>query len=392
MKLNRKTAVVAVSFLSVSLSVSAGNIPSDMVSGRQALIEVPASTAVVSSESAGENGQLQQNGEMIISGEGTDIANLRFDARFDYQRDWQHSKVVKSNTGFEGKYFNILVDGTIVPGLTYAWRHRLNKSMKDSNFFDATDYLYVRYEVGPWLFTAGKEVVSVGGMEYDIAPINVFGCSVFCYNMPSYQVGVSVGYNFSNRDQLKFHVTQSPFHTSANRNMYAYNLYWTGHHGIFHALWSANMTEYRDSRYISYLALGNRLDLNPVEVEVDFMNRAAAHQKFLFRDCSVMAQVACRPTRNWRVFAKYTYDVNRSGTDADLTVLDGTELQMIGAGVEYYPLRKKFTSLRLHADCFYSWGRNANADNLMQNRTVLLDFGVTWYMNVLSVKHKNKIR
>ena len=103
MKLNRKTAVVAVYFLSVSLSVSAGNIPSDMVSGRQALIEVPASTAVVSSESAGENGQLQQNGEMIISGEGTDIANLRFDARFDYQRDWQHSKVVKSNTGFEGK-------------------------------------------------------------------------------------------------------------------------------------------------------------------------------------------------------------------------------------------------------------------------------------------------
>ena len=148
------------------------------------------------------------------------------------------------------------------------------------------------------------------------------------------------------------------------------------------------MMQYAEGKYISYLSLGNRFDLGNVAVELDLMNRAASHQTFFGKDMTVVGQVAYRPNPAWRVHAKYTYDVNKSGTNADLCVLNGTELNMIGGGVEFYPLRKRRTNLRLHANCFYSWGKNANTADIMQSKTTVLDFGVTWTMDVFSVKRK----
>lgn len=316
----------------------------------------------------------------------SEILDIQLDARVDYQRDWIGSETVKSNSGFEGKYIDIRLDGCIVPGLTYSWRHRFNRYTSDSNFFDATDWLYLNYNIKNWSFSAGKEVVAIGGWEYDRAPIDLYGCSVFWNNVPCYDLGVTIGYHITPTDKLKFQVVQSPFFTKENRDMYAYNLMWEGKHGIYRSLWSANLIEYRDGHYINYLALGNRFDVDNFTFEIDLMNRASSHQAFFFKDCSLMTELSYRPNSRWNIFAKYTYDVNKSGTKADYCVLDGTELNMIGGGVEFYPLLKKKTSLRLHANCFYSWGHNANAGNVMQNKTTLLDFGVTWYMNVLKVR------
>lgn len=316
----------------------------------------------------------------------SEVVNLYFDARIDYQRVWNGSNTVKDNTGFEGKYIDLHLDGTIIPGLTYSWRQRFNKINKDANFFDSTDWLYINYDLKKWSFSAGKQVVMIGGFEYDRAPIDLYACSVYWNNVPCYDLGVSVGYKITPKDKLTIQATQSPFYTSENRDMYAYNLMWNGNHGWYQSIWSANMIEYADGRYISYLALGNKFNFGPASLELDFMNRAASHQTYFFKDCSVMAELSYKPTSRWNIFAKYTYDVNKSGRDADLCVANGTELNMIGGGVEFFPLLKKKTSLRLHANCFYSWGHNANPSNVMQNKTTILDFGITWYMNVLKVK------
>ncbi len=39
--------------------------------------------------------------------------------------------------------------------------------------------------------------------------------------------------------------------------------------------------EYADGRYISYLALGNRFSFGKWALELDLMNRAAAHRHFI---------------------------------------------------------------------------------------------------------------
>ncbi len=316
------------------------------------------------------------------------ILNLRVEARLDWMGDWLDGNTIKDKTGFAGKYLNLRLDGNITSNLSYSWRQRFNKPHKDATYFDATDWIYLNYKLDRWSFAGGKQVVAIGGWEYDRAPIDLYGCSVFWNNIPCYEIGGSVGFSVTSNDKLSLQFCQSPFHTTADKNMYAYNLMWNGSHGCFTSIYSANLIEYLPGRYINYLALGNKFNFDKVSIEADVMNRASSHQTFFFKDMSVMAEVQYKPDGKWNIFGKYTYDVNKSGTAADFTVLNGTELNMVGAGVEFMPFVNARHVLRFHASGFYSWGRNANDADMMQNKTFTANVGVTWYMNLLSLKRK----
>lgn len=307
-------------------------------------------------------------------------------ARMDWQLDRTNSETDESATGFKGKYLMFRMDGRIGKNFTYSWRQRLNKAIISNSWFEATDWIYADYAVNGWNFRAGKDVVAIGGWEYDAAPYNIFDGSVFWNNIACYQLGVSARYSLSQNDRLTLQITQSPMHTQAFSNLYAYNLMWNGHHGCFDAIYSANLIEYAKGKYINYLMLGNKFSFGKLTAEIDLMNRAASGQSFLFKDCSVVGEIGYLPEKHIRVFGKYTYDVNKTGTNADAVVLDNTELNMAGAGVEYYPLCKDKTSLRLHLVGFYSWGKNGNTADLMQNNTFFLSAGVTWNMNIVSKK------
>ena len=113
------------------------------------------------------------------------------------------------------------------------------------------------------------------------------------------------------------------------------------------------------------------------------MSRASRHQAFFFKDMSVMGEISYRPTEKWNLFGKVTYDVNKTNNNADMCVLPGTELKMVGGGIEFTPLVNRNHLLRFHANLFYSWGKNAYPDNVKLNKTVLLDFGITRKLNVL---------
>lgn len=316
------------------------------------------------------------------------LLRLRVETRFDYQRDWLDGHTVKDNSGFEAKFLNLRVDGNITDHLSYSWRQRFNKTIKDSSFWEGTDWMVLTYDLDRWVISAGKQVVAIGGWEYDRAPIDLYGCSIFWHNIPCYDVGASVGFKITPADKLTFQFCESPFFTPENRDMYAYNLMWNGHHGIFDALYSANLIESTPGHFINYIALGNKFSVGNVELELDFMNRASSHQTFFFKDMSVMGELAWKPDSRWRIFGKMTYDVNKSGTDADVTVMNGTDIKMAGAGVEFYPFVNQRHVLSVHADAFYYWGHNANASNPVQDKTIFASVGVKWYMNLLSFKRK----
>lgn len=320
----------------------------------------------------------------------TELLSVNVKARADWQNVWQDGDTDGAESGFEGKYLMLRLDGRIIPGLTYSWRQRFNKSTFDGNFFDSTDWLEIKYDTGKFDVSAGKQIVAIGGWEYDRNPVDIYSASLFWMNVGCYEWGVSGGWHMTPADHLTAQVTQSMFHTSKHRNLYAYNLLWNGRHGVWHPLYSVNLTEYEKGRYINYIVLGNHFDLPAnLSLEADLINRYARHQKFGLSDCSVIAELAWRPHPAWRLHAKYTYDVNRSGTDADLLVLDGTELNMAGGGVEFMPLRRKRTSLRLHANCYGSWGANSNDADLMRDKTVLISFGVSWDMDVFHLNKKD---
>ncbi len=313
--------------------------------------------------------------------------SLNTEVRVDYQREYTDGNVDDANTGFKGKYLNFRLDGQFNDHFSFSYRQRMNKFSSDATFFDATDWVYLKYQpTERWQIAAGKQVVGIGGYEYDRAPIDIYRASEFWNNVACYQMGGSIGYNVTKRDLLSFQVCESPFRKYDNSNMYAYNLQWFGDHGWFHTIYSLNAMEYAANRYISYIALGNKFDMGKASLELDLMNRAAAHQAYLFKDCSIMAELAYEISRPIKVFTKFTYDVNRSGNGSDLLVLDGTEMKMIGAGIEYHPLKTSRNDIRLHAFCFYSWGNNSNVDGTLQDKMTMFDIGVKWRFDILKNK------
>lgn len=103
------------------------------------------------------------------------LLNLRIETRVDWEGAWLDGDVEKDNTGFAGKFLNLRLDGNLTDNLSYSWRQRFNKPHKDASFFDATDWIYLNYNLDNWSFAGGKQVVAIGGWEYD-APLSTIMC------------------------------------------------------------------------------------------------------------------------------------------------------------------------------------------------------------------------
>ncbi len=316
--------------------------------------------------------------------------SLKADVRVDYQMEKVDGETNHESTGFDGKYLNLQLDGRIARSFSYSWRQRLNRNHNHQSFWDATDWAYLAYEPDEhWSFSAGKQVVGIGGYEYDRAPVNLYVCSEFWNNVPCYQMGGSVAYRLRDgNDKWMAQFCESPFQSlSEEDELFAYNLMWMGRHGSLSTLYSVNMIEYAPGRFINYLALGHRVEIGKVAVELDWMNRAASRQTFLLKDCSVMGEVSWRCVDKLRLFGKVTYDVNRTERTADYCVMPGTELTMFGGGAEFFPL-KNSRDIRLHATCFYTKGHNGNPEGTRLDKQVVAQAGLTWHIDFSSLTNR----
>jgi len=88
------------------------------------------------------------------------------------------------------------------------------------------------------------------------------------------------------------------------------------------------------------------------------------------------------------IYGKVTYDVNRTNSVGDLCVLPGTELTRVGAGLEYYPLPKGNKNLRVHAYVCQAFGENGNPSGTMLPDQTMVDVGLKWKMDILSITNK----
>ena len=325
-----------------------------------------------------------------VMAQETKPVSLQVEARADYQCINIDGKKIKEGSGFKGNVVNIILKGDISPKFSYAFRNRLNGINKDYNFFNSTDWLYLKYKPNKNVsLIAGKYIVLVAGYELLPAPIDCYFLSEFCYNFPCYQWGL-VGELTTNsgNDVFSAQICQSPYQkvyenkAGKAAEMYAYNVAWNGRHGFWEPFWSVNMSEYAPHKFINYISLGNKFHLaDNLQLELDYWNRAASGQGFIGKDCSVIGQVSYQPTEKLNVFAKASYEVNHAGTDADVAVVDGTELTRVGGGVEYYPLKEK--NVRIHGYYSYSFGKNANPAGVVQDKMSELNIGVTWRGKVL---------
>lgn len=327
-----------------------------------------------------------QHPETEIDGLG--VKELYVETRFGFEGKRLDGTPIHDNTGFRGQYLNLRLEGQITHGLTYSYRQRLNK-LSGKSFFDATDWIHLDWQMDSrWAFSAGKQVVAIGGYEYDRAPIDLYYCSEFWNHIPCYQLGVSASCQVAPADRMLLQLVNSPLRSWAGGNTYGVNLMWYGKHAWWETMWSFNMMEHQRGRWINYLALGNRFWMGErLHLDVDWMNRASSHQDLL-SDFSVMSELSLQAHATTRCFLGYTYDQNKSGTDADMIVQDGTRLNRASAGVEVSPLRRYPQCLRAFAVMSYSWGTNTNPQGVTQDRQLLGQVGIKFKLDILQgIRH-----
>ncbi|MBR5541644.1 MAG: porin [Bacteroides sp.] len=326
---------------------------------------------------------------LCVSGQEKQSVNLQMETRFDYQREYLDGESIDPNSGFKGKYLNVMLNGTIDEHWSYSYRQRLNKMHADASFFDATDWIHLTYKLNEqWSFNAGKQVVGIGGYEYDRAPIDLYFCSEYWNNIPCYQLGVSTTYTtLKGNDSFVAQICESPFNFN-NEDLYAYNLLWYGSHGWYNSIWSVNAQEFAPGQFIYYLALGNEFRFGNAKLQLDFMNRATDDHAFFLKDCSVMGELSCMVGEKWNVFGRMTYDVNKTNSVGDFCVLPGTELTRVGAGLEYYPLSNGNRNIRFHLYGCHAIGKNGNPNGTMLPDQTFVDLGVKFKVDVLSLTNK----
>lgn len=307
---------------------------------------------------------------------------LQLDTRFDYEYTLTGDKNEKNRSRFEGRYLNIILHGNIGDKFSYHFRQRLNVPNSDNpGIFKSTDWLYLTYTHNKKIsVSAGKQVVAIGGYEYDRAPIDLYFCSVFWNHIACYQIGVTLTLkDNTGKNSILLQAVNSPFGNS----MYAYNLLWAGNLGWFNTLYSVNLLEYQKGKYINYIALGNKIKVGGCTLEFDFMNRATRHQTFFFKDMSLIGDLSYRINGKFRAFAKCGYDVNKAGNptlrddagnpfDRDQCVAPGTDLFFYGAGAEYFPLKNE--NVRIHA----VW--HSNTQKPVNH---FFNIGVRWKIDIL---------
>ncbi|MBR1990106.1 MAG: porin, partial [Firmicutes bacterium] len=287
------------------------------------------------------------------------ILRAELEARVDYMQEFRESENYGPLSGFKGRYILLRVDGQISEGFSYSLRQRINKPTTNLNLFDATDWIQVKYNKGPWEVAAGKQIVAIGGYEYDTSPVNLFFCSEYCSNLPCFQFGISGAYTFAEgNDMMTFQITESPFRrgslNTADKSLLAYNLMWNGSHNWFSSICSVNMMEYMPGKFINYIALGGKFTFGEFAVELDWTNRATSLETLWGDDFTAMGDISWRPADALKVFVRAIYERNNSVT-GDLCVSPGTDLVRAGAGIEYFPLKNN-KNLRLHLNCCYTDG------------------------------------
>lgn len=319
---------------------------------------------------------------IVISQNENPKIRLKLDTRFDFETRIPTNKDSNTLSSIDGKYLNVIIDGEINDKFSYNYRQRLILDGKNGyqSFFNATDWIYLTYKMNSNFFLcAGKQVVSIGGYEYDAAPIDEYFWSDFWNNVICYQFGASVNYKSNNKKHnIGFQVTNSPFANKSMENIYAYNLIWYGNMNWFNTIYSVNMVEYEKGHFINYIALGNKFNVGDFSLELDLMNRASSKQDNFFSDYSIIGNLIYNVNNKLRIFGKAGHDENKSQPIVDNFVYDrfvlpGTRYNFCGLGVEYFPI-KDSKDVRLHA----YWATNNN-----EKQYNTFNIGLRWQMKVL---------
>lgn len=228
------------------------------------------------------------------------------------------------------------------------------------------DWAYLEYTTGPWTFTLGKNMMLTGGIECDDYDWEVHPAlaTSFWNNFTGYQWGGRVGYELFEGNVLNVEVTSSPYgERPFSSGLYAFSAGWNGTVGALETIWSVSAIQRDDDKVEPLVFLGNRYDLDPVELRLDLTNRICGGESLLAKGFAAHASAIWNLDDKFELMGSLAYEhVNGFDTDA-----------WIGGGAfHWFPLADS-RDLRVHAFAGYHslW------------ETTTLGIGILYNLNLL---------
>lgn len=331
------------------------------------------------------------------------FSQLRLETRADFDYLNSSTEGVDEHTqnyGMRGRYFNLLIGGSISDHFNYFFRQRIIAKPGTVNLFDNTDFLYIDYRPNQnWVIRMGKDAMAVGGMEYDASPIDVLFSSIYWDNFYCFQPAVSGAYRSTDGNHMVIaQISNSPYiYYGAPLNtglgnewksgLFAYNLYYSGTFGHLKLKHSVNMIQRSDKNFMNYIALGHELTYDKWDFYLDLIHHAQAFNDWGHN----FALVTCANFKLGKGFSFYikgAYEQNKSnevlegfGNSStgfyDCLIEAGHSYIHVGGGAEYIP--PFCPDFKVH---FFVANRNVQVAGLPTTNQLEANIGITWYMDI----------
>ena len=219
------------------------------------------------------------------------------------------------------------------------------KTDKNGNNF--CDWAYVTFSPGPFAFSLGKQMLLMGGWEYDDYDfdVNPLSASLLWNTVNCYQYAVNAAWTLpDDNSTLTLQFATNPYNSG-----FAYAAAWDGTYGFYGMKWSALTYKSPETDDMDFLfSLGNRFTFGDFILDATYNSRCGDPEWELssVKGHTVVGSLAWQPLDALRVAAK---GVMNRATDLEETFWTG------GLEASWFPL-KESENLRLQAMAGYSNG------------------------------------
>lgn len=231
-------------------------------------------------------------------------------------------------------------DGSNVTDLyKYTWR---------SDWTNWCDWAYLSYSLGNFWVNVGKDMVYLGGFEFDDYDFDVHPqmLSTLWNNFAPYQWQGAFGWtNESENTTLAAQISTSPYgERPFSSGIWNYSAKWVGEYGIFSNIWSFSAIGKGDGEYYPLVCLGQKISItDALAAGIDYWNAVCDGDGYLTKGHSAYASL-------WYSLGE-KFDFQLKGGIEHARWYPGDEAGTqwnIGASAHWFPLRES-RDLRVHA-------------------------------------------
>ena len=217
----------------------------------------------------------------------------------------------------------------------------LYRYLGHSDWTNWLDWAYLRYDADSWFATVGKDILYMGGMEFDEYDFDVHPImlSSLWNNFSCYQWQAAAGWQ-NETTALSFQVSTSPYGEHPfSSGIYNFGAKWAGEYGSFSNIWSFMLVGEGEGKYYPLLTLGQKYELGDVTLGLDYWNAVCSEELLLLNGHTAFLTALWAPAEQFEILVRGGYEsVNEKALRDEFNSFRG------GIAFHWFPVE----NLRIH--------------------------------------------